>query len=59
MPAKPRKADAPVYAFPSRSRCPRCGSVDTKRYSQVDSIQYRECLRPTCNHHYRIMGKTI
>lgn len=46
-----------VYAWPSRSRCPRCGSLDTERYSQDGATQYRRCRVPVCRETYKEQGK--
>lgn len=51
-----------VWAFPSKSRCPRCGRVDTKAYSVGGvngNIQYRRCLNPVCRHTYKEIGKAV
>jgi hypothetical protein len=43
---KPRAA----YSFPTKSRCPRCKGLQTRREnaSPDGSIQYRHCLAPVC-----------
>lgn len=53
------KDDKPVYAFPSKSRCPNphCLSVRTERTGQKGRLQYRRCM--TCNHTYNEVGKLI
>ena len=49
----------PVYSFPTRSRCPRCGAPDTKATSTQGEIQYRECIRPVCRHTFKVQGSRI
>ena len=48
-----------VYAFPTRALCPRCGSVNTVRYSTVDNVQYRKCQVPICRHTFKVVGDRI
>jgi hypothetical protein len=50
---------AGVYAFPTRSRCPRCGSLDTQRIGQRDNIQYRICHVAICRNRYKVIGTKI
>lgn len=51
---EPTIGDEPVlivqkaYAFPSRSRCPKCGSLSTRARKTLDGVQHRACLRPSC-----------
>jgi len=33
----------PAYAYPAKSRCPRCGSLETMRVGEHPGIQYRQC----------------
>jgi len=49
----------PQYAFPSKSRCPRCQTTDTKAYTTKGKYQYRECLRAICRKTYTVEGKEI
>jgi len=59
-PAAPSRA---VYAFPSRSRCPRCGSLNTLRVSggtsHGGSLQYRQCQVTVCRRNYTSKGHLI
>lgn len=48
-----------VYAFPSRSRCTRCGSLDNERVATKGEIQYRKCRVVTCRTRYRLHGKPV
>ena len=47
------------YAFPTRSRCPRCGSTHTEAYSTKGPVQYRRCLAPICRHRYSQFGERV
>ena len=49
----------PTYAFPTRSRCPRCESTDTIALSTQDKWQYRKCQVPVCRKRYTVEGKPI
>ena len=53
------KKSKEVYAFPTKSRCPRCGSTDTEATSTQDGIQYRKCKRGICNWKYWTRGTKI
>jgi len=48
-----------VYVFPTRVHCPRCGSLQTRRYSQDGIVQYRQCQAPICRWRFKIIGETI
>jgi len=50
---------APVFAFPNRSRCPRCGTIDTMAYASHDGVQLRRCQAPTCLYQYKVVGQEI
>jgi hypothetical protein len=52
-------AELPAYAFPSKSRCQRCGALDTRATSTQGLIQYRECTRATCRHRYKVVGEKV
>lgn len=55
-----RPADLePAYAFPTRSRCPSCGSVDTERTGVAGNIQYRACRAPVCRRPYKVLGEPV
>ena len=45
------------YSFPTVSRCPRCGSTNTRAYSTKKQVQYRVCLAPICRHKYSVYGQ--
>ena len=47
------------YAFPTKSRCPRCGGTDTRAVSTQNNRQYRECQTPVCRYKYSITGEKI
>lgn len=53
------KADAcsrVVYSWPSRSRCPRCRSLNTLRTADNGSVQYRTCQVPVCGAAFKVIG---
>ncbi len=58
MDARPADGE-PVYAFPTKSRCPRCNSDDTERTSQAEGTQYRRCRNPVCRTPYKVPGEPI
>ena len=39
-----------VYAFPTKSRCPKCGRLSTRvhKTDREAGIQYRSCRMPSC-----------
>ena len=43
-----------VYSFPSRSRCKRCGRINTARTGQDGCVQYRKCT--ICGWRYKVVG---
>lgn len=47
------------YAFPSKSRCPRCRGMNTRAYGTTGGVQYRECLSGICRNEYKVLGKVI
>lgn len=49
------------WSFPTASRCPRCGSTDTKAMHTDNKIgrQYRKCQRGICRWNYSVDGKEI
>ena len=53
-PAKPK-----VWAFPTKSRCPRCGSVETEATSTQGELQYRRCTVPVCRRTYVVYGTQV
>ena len=65
-PAADEKPDAAVekeaavkYAFPSKSRCPRCGVLNTVAYTTRGPIQYRQCQRAVCRRKYSVTGTPV
>ena len=56
---KKTRAAEPEYAFPSRSRCPRCQASDTRAVSTQGNVQYRQCIRPICRQRYKVIGKAL
>lgn len=48
-----------VWAFPSKSRCPRCGTINTKMYSSNQNIQYRKCMNAVCRNTYKVIGVLV
>jgi len=52
--------ESPVYAFPSKVRCPRgCGETRARIYGTTGDTQYRECMRPTCRHRFTVKGEVV
>ena len=49
--------EPPQWAFPTKSRCPDCGSLDTEQTSTQAPCQYRQCRR--CGRTYKVMGWRI
>ena len=49
------------YAFPTVSRCPRCGALDTicRHTDSKKGWQYRKCQRAVCHHTYIVRGNQI
>jgi hypothetical protein len=47
------------YAFPNKSRCPRCRSTNTECISTVGAIQYRKCRGAVCRNGYKVSGTPI
>lgn len=63
-PPSPAPAPAPLteekaYAFPTKSRCPRCRSLNTTRRSQKEATQYRRCQQAVCRHKYTVTGTQV
>lgn len=48
-----------AYAFPTKSRCPRCRALDTKATSTQGKIQHRQCQRGHCRFRYTVRGDKI
>jgi len=49
------------WAFPTVSRCPRCGSTDTicRHTNNKLGRQYRQCQRAICRKNYTVDGKLV
>lgn len=58
-PAPPPAATPRGWTWPARSRCPRCGSTETKRVSDDGPTQYRRCERAICRHSYKVQGTVL
>ena len=56
--AEPARSNV-AYAFPSKSRCPRCGSLDTYVRSTQGSVQYRACRMAVCRRNYAVSGEVV
>lgn len=54
MAETPEQGEA--WAFPTKSRCPRCKSLNTHRITHRDGVQYRECKMAICRHRYTVRG---
>jgi len=57
--AEGRPEDKPIYSFPSRSRCPRCGAIETIVTYTQGNVQYRECRRAGCRQGFHVIGKKV
>ena len=55
-PGMDRKGEA-VYAFPSKSRCPRCGATATLASCTKGQVQHRKCQ--ACGHRYKVTGRQV
>lgn len=47
------------WTWPARSRCPRCGSTETRRVSDDGPTQYRKCERTICRYSYKVQGSVL
>lgn len=54
-----KKVKKVKYAFPSVSRCPRCGVTDTAATSTQGDTQYRQCRRAVCRKSYSVQGTVV
>jgi len=45
-----------VWSFPTRARCPRCGSINTLCRSTRDGIQHRICAITICRWTWKVPG---
>lgn len=57
--AAPPPPAQPVYKFWNKSKCPRCGVMDTEAYATNGPVQSRICRVPTCRHKYRVTGEIV
>lgn len=48
-----------VYAFPTKSRCPKCRTLGTRSTSTQGKTQFRKCRRPSCGTSYKESGTPI
>lgn len=48
-----------VYAFPTKSRCPKCRRLATRATSTRGDVQLRKCIRPSCRTTYKEAGTAI
>jgi len=59
-PEAPKKeTGSPVYSYPTKSRCPRCGSLQTDRLWEYEGVQHRRCRAAICRHKYKIHGVKV
>lgn len=49
----------PTYAFPSKSRCPRCKGLYNTVYCTRGELRYYKCLHAFCRATWRIKGALI
>ena len=48
-----------AFSFPTKVRCPRCKSLQTRAYSTNENTQYRECLVAVCRWRFSVRGKPV
>lgn len=48
-----------AWSFDTKSRCPRCGSINTERVSTDGAVQYRRCRAPICRMGYKVAGRLV
>jgi hypothetical protein len=53
------KIELQVFAFPTRVRCTRCGSLSTRRYASKGRKQYRKCTRAVCREKFTVIGSPV
>jgi len=65
-PAAAKSEERPVdralktkWSFPTQSRCPRCGGLNTVAVSTKKNIQYRQCRSAICLKRYPVRGKKV
>lgn len=47
------------YSFPTVSKCPRCGGIQTRATSTQGNVQYRKCQAPICRWRYTVIGTKV
>jgi len=47
------------WAFPTKARCPRCGSTQSRVMSVRAGVRYRECQVAVCQRRWREEGVKI
>ena len=49
------------YSFPTVSKCPRCGTTETKatHTDGKNGRQYRQCQRAICRKNYTVEGEIV
>ena len=47
------------YSFPTKSRCKRCGSLNTTAVRTHKNKQYRRCRSAVCRHKYAVIGDIV
>lgn len=49
--------EPPQWAFPTKSRCPGCGSTATLATCTKGQVQHRKCQ--ACGHRYKVTGREV
>ncbi len=47
------------YAFGTKVRCQRCGSLSTRAYATKENVQYRICQAAICRQRFVVRGEKI
>lgn len=55
----PLEASPAAVAFPTKVRCPRCKSLNTRQYGQRDRVGYYRCQVAPCRHSFQVVGKEV
>ena len=53
------ESEGEKFSFPTRVRCPRCRSLQTRATSTQGQIQYRECQMPVCRKRFSVRGEPV
>ena len=48
-----------AHAFLTKSRCPRCGNLNTEAYSTKGKTQYRRCRGSMCRKRYTVAASPV